>query len=86
MPQRGSLEERLADSLRDPRWRFRTLAGLSRDLGVSPGETERLLGQRPDVARRSVMTSSEGAMLYTAAERRVTVREWLERLRWLLAR
>jgi dihydroorotate dehydrogenase len=82
-------EERLLQlvtaALEDPRWAFRTLEGLARDLRVGPDQVADLLHQHPEVARRSAMTDREGRALYTTPDRRISMRERLERARWILA-
>lgn len=75
----------VAAALNDPRWQFRTVAGLARQCGVSVDEVEQILKGNPGLARKSVMTDRAGCQLYTSSERRVGPRERLEQIRWILA-
>jgi dihydroorotate dehydrogenase len=85
-----SEEERLTNlvafALDDDRWAFRTVGGLASELGLSLEDIERVLEARPQIARRSVMTDQAGHPLYSSFERKPTMRERLEQLRWMLAR
>lgn len=85
-----SQEERLTGllyaALMDPRWDFRTIDGLANELRLSHDVVLRLVEGHPDVARRSVLNDHEGRELFTAKNRPATVRERLERFRWILAR
>jgi hypothetical protein len=69
----------------DPRWEFRTVTGIARDTGLDPDEVAKVLASHPDIARRSAMTDRNGHALYAAPDRRVPLREKLERIRWVLA-
>jgi hypothetical protein len=75
----------IAVALNDPRWQFRTVAGLARQCGVPVDDVEQILKGQPGLARKSVMTDRAGCRLYTAAERRIGQRERLEQIRWILA-
>jgi dihydroorotate dehydrogenase len=73
-------------ALTDPRWDFRTIDGLATELRLATDRVRSLIQAHPGVARRSVMGDRGGRDLFTARGRPPTVRERLERLRWLLAR
>jgi dihydroorotate dehydrogenase len=73
-------------ALADSRWDFRTVDGIARDLRVSTEAVGRLMRAHPDIARRSAMTGRDGRALYTSPTKPVSLRERLERVRWLLAR
>ncbi len=85
-----TLDERLVELLNavlwDLRWDFRTVDGIARELNLDRATVQELLDRHTEVARRSVMNDKEGRSLYTAAGRPPTLRERLERVRWLLAR
>jgi len=72
-------------AVHNSRWEFRTAEGIAEDLGLSPEEVARLLADHPEIARKSVMTDHRGRELYAAPNRRPTLRERLEQIRWILA-
>ena len=72
-------------ALQNPRWKFRTPEGIAEDLGLSPEVVAQQLAEHPEIARKSVMTDRHGRELYVAPERRPTLRERLEQVRWILA-
>lgn len=78
-------EQRLGAVLDDNRWVFRTAESLADDLDLSVESARNLLDSSPNVARRTAMTDHLGRALYTARDRAPTLKERLERLRWILA-
>jgi hypothetical protein len=72
-------------AIRNPRWAFRSAEGIAEDLGVPPEVVAQRLSEHPEIARKSVMRDREGRQLYAAPERRPTLRERLEQIRWVLA-
>jgi spore maturation protein CgeB len=72
-------------AIRNPRWEFRTPEGIAEDLGLSSEVVARQLAEHPEIARKSAMTDRHGRELYAAPERRPTLRERLEQIRWILA-
>lgn len=76
----------LREALADARWTFRTIDGLARQTRLPVSKVEKILGDNPALARRSVLKMNNGSDLYVAHDRPPTVRERLEQLRWLLAR
>jgi hypothetical protein len=76
--------EDLQSAVEDPRWAFRTIDGIARDLGAAPEDVAELLTEHPEVARKSVFTDREGNELYTARDRSPTIRERIERFRSVL--
>lgn len=85
-PPLGVDESRVAAAVADTRWDFRTVEGLAGDLELAPEAVRRILDERPDIARKSAMTDRHGRELYAAPGRPVSMRERVERMRWLLAR
>ena len=79
-------ELRVSAALADARWSFRTVQGIATELELPVARVEQVVEERPDLARKSVMTDREGHELYTAPGRSFTPRERVEQLRWLLAR
>jgi len=81
----GHVARQLQAALDDPRWDFRTIDGLAAELGVQPDLIVELLARHGNIARKSILRSSDGRELYAGRTRRPTVREKLERIRSLLA-
>jgi hypothetical protein len=80
------VDPRLHAALEDPKWDFRTVDGIARELGISPDRAREMLEHSPALARKSVMTDRQGRELFTARGRRPGMRERLEQIRWVLAR
>jgi dihydroorotate dehydrogenase len=78
-------ERELGAVLDDDRWIFRTAESLADDLHLSVESARNLLASSPNVARKTAMTDRLGRELYTARDRSLTMKERLERLRWVLA-
>jgi dihydroorotate dehydrogenase len=78
-------EQELGAALKDDRWIFRTAEGVADDLHLSVESARNLLDSSPSVARKTAMTDRLGRELYTARDRSPTIKERLERLRWILA-
>jgi tRNA-dihydrouridine synthase len=76
----------LSAALADRRWSFRTLEGLAKDLHLEVDRVQQLLSDHPEIVRESVMTGQSGHKLYAGRGRPPTLRERLERYRWILAR
>ncbi len=77
----------VAAALEDPRWDFRTVAGIAREIGASREVVEKMLDDdQRGLARLSVMRNGAGERLYAPRARPPTRRERWERLRWVLAR
>ena len=74
------------EALADPRWEFRTIEGIALDTQLPEAVVRDVLAAEPALARKSAMTDHEGRDLFTVAERRLVIRERLERARWMLAR
>jgi dihydroorotate dehydrogenase len=80
------LVEDVHRALADDRWDFRTIEGIARQLGRDPHEIETVLEQHPEIARESILRDRAGGRVLTAAERRLTLREHIARVRSILAR
>lgn len=78
-------EKKLGAVLDDDRWVFRTAESLADDLDLSVESARNLLDSSPNVVRKTAMTDRLGRDLYTAKDRAPTIKERLERLRWILA-
>lgn len=76
---------RIEAALADPRWSYRTTAGIAKDLGLTTAEVESLLSAYPQVARPAALTDTEGRPLYASPDRPMPWKERLERVRWVLA-
>jgi dihydroorotate dehydrogenase len=73
-------------AVEDPRWRYRTIDGIARQLLLGRDRVQHILDEHPEIARKSVMYDREGRELYTAPRGPRGFREQFERLRLLLAR
>lgn len=84
---RSILRERqlLGEVLANEQWAFRTAESLAEELEMGVDATRNLLESSPDVVRETVLTDRLGRKLYAARNRPPTLREKLERLRWVLA-
>jgi hypothetical protein len=83
---RISLERQLIEeALADPRWTYRTADGIAEQTHLNLSKVRELL-EVPEVARRAVVATADGRDLYAAAGTRLTIREQIERVRWMLAR
>jgi hypothetical protein len=84
------IDERTGDlvgqELADPRWDFRTIPGIATSLGWSEQEVEDALDAQPEIVRWIPARDDEGHQLMTSAEREVTGRERIMRLRAFLAK
>jgi len=80
-----SEQQELGAALKDDRWIFRTAEGLADDFHLSVESARNLLDSSPSVARKTAMTDRLGRELYAARDRSPTIKERLERLRWILA-
>ena len=83
--QRRVVVEAVYAALADERWAFRTVDGIARETSLEPSVVTEVMRTNPGIARKSAMIGRNGEALYTKAERRMTIRERLEQLRWLLA-
>ena len=82
----NQLVSALEAAIEDPRWEFRSVEGLAGELGVSTEAVEQMLHGHPEIARKSALTDKQGRHLYAPRDRSPTIRERLERARWVLAR
>jgi dihydroorotate dehydrogenase len=80
-----SEQQELDAALKDERWIYRTAEGLADSLNLSVNAVRNLLESSPNVARKATLTDRLGRDLYASADRPMTPRERLERLRWILA-
>lgn len=76
----------MLQALRDPRWEYRTAAGIATELGIDQDQVEAILVARPDLARLVNLTDEHGRRVWAPAEKPRTFHERLGDLRSLLAR
>jgi hypothetical protein len=77
--QRGGADpvSRVVSALENPRWDFRTLAGISKETGLSESEVRDILESNPGIVRKSHAADKSGRPLFASASRPV---RWKERL------
>ena len=69
---------RVRKALDDPRWDFRTEAGIARDTGLDPGRVKRLLDRHRSEIRQTM--SRDRRSIYTLKSRPMKVREVIANL------
>jgi len=74
-------DEKVLKSLSDPRFDFRTVEGLSSELGLDEGLVRSVLAHHKDVVRVSSATDKRGRTLYALRQRPITAKERLATLR-----
>ena len=79
------LQDQVLLALGDPRWQFRTVDGLARATGATPGQVRALLVELHDRVRQPLAPDPDGRELYTLASRRPTWKEHYMHLRNRLA-
>lgn len=70
------VEREIFEALDDPRWDFRTIAGLSKGTGVPESTVRDVLDRYPQFIRQSPVPDLEGRALYTLVSKRGGLREW----------
>lgn len=79
-------ERRVLEALAEPQWDFRTIDGIAKETGLTPGEIKKALNAHPDLVRRSLVTDRLGRSLYTLRERPIQRREKLALLQVFLTK
>ena len=72
-------------ALQDPRWEYRTAAGIAHQLNMDVELVRKVL-ETPDIARQSPLKDRNGVQTYRPADRPLNAREHLARVRWVLSR
>lgn len=72
---RRPLLAKVAAALKDPRWDFRTVRGIAREVNAPEEAVAEVLDDPPDVVRWVAATNENGEQLLTEASRPVTRRE-----------
>lgn len=67
--------------LRDPRWDFRTIRGLSKSTGLSPQVVRSVIENNSSLIRKSLVPNKHREELYTLRSRRPTLREYISAIR-----
>jgi hypothetical protein len=80
--------EEVLEALENPQWDLRTVAGISRDTGLSDDQVIDALdrAQRLDIVRVSNVPGPGGSALYALTERPATKREWLAETQAIISR
>lgn len=78
--------ERVLRALADPRWDFRTIAGIARDAHLTEDEVAGALAELGDQVRRSDVPDSSGRPIFTLTSRPTPALESIARLRNFLAK
>ena len=73
--QLTELRPKVMLALSDPRWDYRTVTGISKQLHVSPAYVSKILNSSPEV-RASVSRSTEGKKLYTHKSKTSLISDW----------
>ncbi len=76
----ASARKKIIGALEDPRWDWRTVDGISRDTGISPGEIYGFLGRSGDTVVRAVTRDRHGHALFTTRKRYRENHSLMERL------
>ena len=69
--------ELIEDSLKNPKWDFRTVPGIAKETGLSEHRVADLLKAYSDRIRRSYVPDEHGRVLYTLREKPVSLREMM---------
>ena len=76
--------DRVYKALVNPKFNFRTVAGISRDTGLTFDDVQKILSQHADKIRIGNSTDKEGQLLYTIRDRRQSVREILSNVQTII--
>lgn len=82
----SDIRSEVGAALSQPQWQFRTVDGIAREIDRPAQQVKRALDSSPALARKSALTDGAGNDLYALRRRPVSLRERIERVRWLLAR
>jgi hypothetical protein len=83
---RSERNDRVLQALGDPRWDFRTIAGLARELSLSEDEVAQALAQLEDQVRQAEVPDPSGRQLFTLRTKPATSLERLAKLRNFFAK
>jgi hypothetical protein len=89
----GEMEEQVElqdqpviNALSNPKWQFRTVAGIAKETGLPEDEVVRVLAKYPRLVRHSLVPDRSGQALYTFRGRPVGLKERLSVLQVLLTK
>jgi hypothetical protein len=74
-------KEKIIRALEDEKWDWRTVEGVAKDAGLSPGAVSYILESDPDTFIRSRVPDKEGRPLYSTRDHYALKRGFLDRLR-----
>ena len=74
-------ERKVFAALSDPAYDFRTVSGLSKEVGLPEFEVRAILDRYPELIRKSAVADEEGRELFTLSSRPLRVTERLALLR-----
>ena len=74
------VDDRIIGALEDPRWDWRTVDGISRDIGIPPHEIRAFLARSGGTVVRSVARDRQGRALFTTRKRYRESHSLVERL------
>lgn len=69
-------ERKVIEALEDPRWDFRTVAGLAKSTNLVEHVVRDVLNRYPQFVRQSPVPDSQGHELYTLVSKGRGLREW----------
>ena len=82
----GAAELVVLESLRDPRWAFRTVSGISKQTGLDASVVGSVLKENPEIARKCNVLTGDGQTLYAHWGPPRTMRELLSLTRAYITR
>ena len=78
-------EQKVFAALSNPKWDFRTLAGISRETGLPESEVRDILKKYPQWIRQSIVPDRQGRELFTLRSNSIKLLEYLAQARMFLA-
>jgi hypothetical protein len=78
--------QKVETALRDPEWDFRTIESMASDTGLSIEQVESALNRHATEVRKAFITDRQGRILYTLADKPVTMREFWANTRAFIAK
>lgn len=77
--------DRVHNALANPKFEFRTVAGIARETGLDADEVQRLLSQHEEEIRIAYSTDKEGRLLYTLRDRPQRFREVISTVKTIVS-
>ena len=73
------------NALANPKFEFRTVAGIARETGLDADEIQKLLSQHEEKVRIAYSTDKEGRLLYTPRARSQKFREVISNVKTIVS-